>query len=638
MDNLQRLREIRSLKKGLDDVLNAEAIVKHLREITDTGAMAKAGFSLRGISEAQWNAQGRSFVKPLRVGIVSNFVCGEVENYLRFNLLRERIYPEFYIGDFDQYIFELMNEDGGLYAFEPDITLCLLDEHVITDRLSEEWFMDEMQSKLDDVGESLLELFSRFANKSKGVLVLNTIPLSSTVYNGIIDYRSKARLSRVWRAFNMRMLDLSAEHKNIVVLDTEMLLQKNGVRLREARMAAFAKLYMDEPLLAEISAEMRKVAQSLVGKTKKCLVLDCDNTLWGGVIGDDGLQGIVLGDSPEGEAYVALHKTIKRLGKQGIILALNSKNDKPNTDQVFDSHPDTRLRQEDFVVQCVNWEPKHENLQAIATRINIGTDHMVFMDDSEFECNLVKGMMPEVQVIELSGEASEHVEALLDEGWFNTLELTQEDYQRAGLYKSQVARDDFRTAYDSYEDYLRELNITVELFLPDELSLPRVAQLTQRTNQFNLTTWRLSEQEVRQLMDDGDWWVLGIRSTDRFGDNGIVGAIFVQRRHEPSGERVFVVKNFLLSCRVFSRGIETSALREVLAWAQEAGAHKVYGEYIPSAKNAKFENFFTTHGFKAQAGDVDERTIYCHNLNEIAQPVGWIELKTQFLEAARVYA
>lgn len=636
MDGLQRLREIRALKGAWDDLASAEGIIKHLREITDVSAAAKAGYSLRDVSEAQWNAGGRNCVKPVRLGIVSNFVCGEVENYLRFNLLRERIYPEFYVGDFDQYIFELMNEDGGLHQFEPDVTLCLLDEHVVTDRLGDEWLIDEMEAKLHEAADSLRGLFSRYALKAKGVLVLNLIPLSSLTYHGIIDYRSKARLSRAWREFNMRLLDLAAEHKNVVVIDTDMLLQKNSVRLRDARMESYAKIYLDDSLLAEIAAEVRKIAQSIVGNTKKCLVLDCDNTLWGGVIGDDGLEGLVLGGSSEGEAYVAFHKSIKRLARQGIILAVNSKNDKSNTDKVFDSHPDTRLTQDDFVTQCVNWEPKHENLKQIAARINIGADHMVFVDDSDFECNLVKGMMPEVNVIQLNGEASEHVEALLEGGWFNVLELTSEDYQRTSQYKLEVAREDFRAAYDSYEDYLRELDISVELFIPDELSLPRVAQLTQRTNQFNLTTWRLSEQEVQRLIADEDWLIVGIRAADRFGDNGIVGAVFVRRINQADGGLAFSVKNFLLSCRVFSRGIETCALREILVWAREEGAKQVYGEYVLTTKNGKFENFFEFNGFEAIEKNASEPAVYFHSLQEIAAPVGWIDVKSQFLEAEHV--
>ncbi|WP_018014696.1 HAD-IIIC family phosphatase [Teredinibacter turnerae] len=638
MENLQRLREIRSLKKNLTDPANAEAIVKHLREIDEVASMAKAGFSLQSVSLDQWNANGRNFVKPIRIGIVSNFMCGEIENYLRFNLTRECICPEFYLGDFDQYIFELMNENSELQQFNPALTVCLLDEHVVTDRLSDEWFIDEMEAKLTEVSASLCELFSRYASRSSGVLVLNTIPLAALTYQAIIDYRSKARLSRAWREFNNQLLNLAAAHKNIVVLDTELFQQNSSVKLRDVRMASYAKMYMDETLLAEIAAEIRKVVQSVVGKTKKCLVLDCDNTLWGGVIGDDGLEGIVLGDSPEGEAYVAFHRSIKRLAKQGVILAINSKNDKVNTDKVFDSHPDSVLRQDDFVTQSVNWDPKHENLKTIAAQINIGTDHLVFVDDSEFECNLVKGMLPEVHVINLAGEASEFVEAVLAGGWFNTLELTSEDFQRASQYKSQVAREDFRAAYDSYEDYLRELEISVELFVPDEIALPRIAQLTQRTNQFNLTTWRLSESEVQAMMADHDWLVLGIRAADRFGDNGIVGAMFIQRSQQFDGSLAFIVKNVLLSCRVFSRGIETSALREVLLLASEEGASKVYGEYIPSAKNGKFEHFFETHGFEAVDKNSNDTITYVHPLRDLPEAVSWIAIKSHTTETENVYA
>ncbi|MGR9051690.1 MAG: HAD-IIIC family phosphatase [Gammaproteobacteria bacterium] len=636
MDNLQRLRAIRALKGVLNEPSSADEIIEHLRAITDSASAGKAGYSLRGIGADDWNGTAANRVKPLRVGIVGNFICGELENYLRFELLRERICPELYVGDFDQYVFEMMNDDGELNRFAPELTLCLLDEHAVTDRLSAEWLVDELDSKLAETAASLRTLFSDYARKTHGLLVFNTLSLSSSVYDSIIDYRSKVRMSRAWRAFNMQLLELASEHKNIVAIDIDQLLQKPGVRLRDARMAAHAKMYMDDSLLAALAAELRKIAQSLAGKTKKCLVLDCDNTLWGGIIGDDGLEGIALGGSPEGEAYVAFHKTVKRLIKQGIIATVNSKNDKANTDRVFDSHPDTLLKQEDFAAQCVNWEPKHENIKSLAARINIGTEHMVFVDDSAFECTLVKDMMPEVNVVQLTEEAAEHVDALLAGGWFNTLELTGDDYKRAEQYRSEAARENLRAAHSSYEDYLRDLAISVDLFVPDDLSLPRVAQLTQRTNQFNLTTWRLSEPEVRNLIDDERWLLVGIRAADRFGDNGMVGALFVRIADDPDGGFSYVIRNFLLSCRVFSRSIEHCALREILVRAREAGAASVYGEYLPTSKNAKFETFFESAGFVPFERRADGTAVFKHTLQDITAPIDWIEVDSNLLETQSV--
>ena len=636
MDGLQRLRDIRRLKGALDEPASAPAIMAHLREILDNADAASAGFSLRGVSAAQWNGHGRDWVAPLRVGLVSNFVCGEFDNQLRFHFLRERMHAEIYAADFDQYVPELIDAQSGLHRFAPDLTVCLLDEHVLTDRLQPDWLVDEMEACLRAQTDALRGLFAGHAQRCSGLLVLNTIALASVTYAGIIDYRSKARLSRAWRELNIGLLSLAVEHNNIVVIDSETLLQKGAVALRDARMAGHAKMYMDESLLAELALEVRKVAQSIAGKTKKCLVLDCDNTLWGGIVGDDGLDGIALGGSPEGEAYVAFQRVVKRLRKQGVLLALNSKNDKLNTDKVFDSHPDTQLRQQDFVAQCVNWEPKHDNFGAIARRVNIGTAQMVFIDDSHFECALVKGMLPEVTVIQLGTEACEHIDALLAGGWFNTLALTSEDFNRAEQYQIDAERANARATYDSYDDYLRGLAISVELFEPDAWSLPRVAQLTQRTNQFNLSTWRLSEEEVRQLLADGRHTVVAIRAGDRFGDNGIVGAIFVERVALADGALGFVIKNFLLSCRVFSRGIEACALREMLLWARAQGAQQVLGEFILSPKNGQFAHFFLSNGFAALEEGAEGRSVYRHGLLEIGSAVGWIDVNSHFLEVNSV--
>jgi FkbH-like protein len=503
-----------------------------------------------------------------------------------------------HVTDFDSYLFELSDPDSGLYAADPDLALCVLDAQVVVDELPNPWRAADLEAVLDAKVAVLERLAARFAETARGTLVFNTLPLPRSLTAQLVDLRSRARVGAAWREANARLLRLTEEHARVVVLDLDTIREAgtaattNAIAVNDPRLSRYAKVHLSPELLGAYAIEVGHLARHLTGRGRKCLVLDLDGTVWGGILGDDGPEGIEVAQGYRGEAFRAFQRVAGQLAAQGVLLAAVSKNDLDPVRDVLRDHPEMTLREDDFVRVIANWRPKPDNLRELAADLNLGVDSFVFADDSPYECGLVRRELPEVAVVALDTEPALHIEKLLRDGWFDTRELTAEDQARPARYRDELVRRDFLDGFDSIEGYLRELGVTVTLAEVRERDVPRVSQVTLRTNQFNLTGVRLQPDDVRALRVDPNALPLAIHSADRFGDNGLVGAVFV--RHE--GDTVHI-DNFLLSCRVFARGIEQSCLAAVLRNARAAGASAVIGRYRRTAKNAKVADLYLRSGF-----------------------------------------
>jgi FkbH-like protein len=498
--------------------------------------------------------------------------------------------------DFDSYIFQLSDPGSALYGSAADLTLCVLDAHAVFDEVPVTWSPADVAEAFAAKLALTERLVRTFETSGRGTLVLNTLPLPRTFAAQLVDYRSRAVLGAVWREANASLLRLAEQHPAVVVVDLDLLVAE-GIAVEEPRLDVYAKAHLSADLLARYAREIGHLARHVAGRTKKALVLDLDGTVWGGVLGEDGVDGIEVAESYRGEAFRAFQRVAKQLGSQGVLLAVVSKNHQDLVRRALRERQDMTLAEGDFVRVTANWRPKHDNLRELAETLNIGVDSLVFVDDSPQECGLVRAMLPDVAVIHVGGEPALHREALLRDGWFDTRELTAEDRTRVGKYRVEVERKDFLDSFESIHDYLRELKVTVRLADAEERDIPRVSQMTLRTNQFNLTTRRLQQPDVRGLLADPATRVLAIHAADRFGDNGTVGTIFLRRE-----DAVVHIDNFLLSCRVFSRGIEQGALAAVLDHARATGAHEVRGVYRATAKNGVVKDFYPRHGF-VPAGD-----------------------------------
>ncbi|MFD3533731.1 HAD-IIIC family phosphatase [Streptomyces sp. NPDC058664] len=531
------------------------------------------------------------------------------------------------LSDFDRWVFDLVDPDSSLYAAGPALTLCVLDPAVVTDELPVPWRVEDVERVLDEKLALVERAAEVFATASpSGTLVLNTLPLPRELTAQLIDRRARARLGARWREANVRLLRLAVERPGVVTVDIDPLLAE-GVPARDVRQSVYAKAHLSEPLLAGYAREVGQLARQTSGGGKKVLALDLDNTVWGGVLGEVGPEGVETGGSLRGEAFRRFQRVAAQLGSQGVLLAVVSKNDHEPVVKTLREHPGLALREEDLVAIRADWAPKHDNLTALARELNVGVDSVVFVDDSSFECGLVRRELPGVAVVQVDEEPALHVPRLLAEGWFDVRELTDEDRARPVRYRQEQARQDFLDGFDSLDGYLRELDVSVTVApaTPDQYA--RVSQLTLRTNQFNLTTERLQPTGVRALAEDPDASVLAVSSADRFGDNGLVGAVLLRR----AGDSVHI-DNFLLSCRVFSRGIETAVLSAVLREARERGAGQVLASYRRTAKNGKVADFYPRAGFAVvDAGE--DAAAFRHGLDPLPEPADHIRLTARF-EAA----
>lgn len=563
----------------------------------------------------------------LKVAVTGHGTLSELVPSVTAELARHGLLPQITLSGFDSWVFDLSDPAGALYAAEADLVLCVLDPRVVFDEVPVPWRPADVERVLDAKLALLEGLAARFADRSRGTLVLNTLPLPRSFAAQLVDLRSRARLGAAWREANARLLRLMDSHPSTVVLDLDPLLAE-GVPAVDARLSVYAKAHLSGGLLAAYAREVGQLAGHLAGRGRKCLAVDLDGTLWGGVLGDDGVEGIEVADGYRGEAFRDFQRTVKQLASQGVLLAAVSKNDAGPVREALRGHPRMTLREDDFVRIAAGWGPKHRSLEELAADLGLSTDSLVFVDDSPYECGLVRRELPGVAVVPLDGEPALHAQRLLRDSWFTVRELTGEDRARTALYREEAERRDFLRGFESVGDYLRELDISVTLSAvsrPAEVA--RVAQLTLRTNQFNLTARRMQAAEVGALVDDPAALPVAVHASDRFGDNGLVGAAFLRRE----GARLHL-DNLLLSCRVFSRGIEQACLSSVLRYARDSGAAEVVGTYRPSARNGKVAGFYPDAGFarvtpsaRAAPGD-GSALVFRHDLAHIPEPPEHIDL------------
>lgn len=541
---------------------------------------------------------------------------------LTAELARHRMMLRPHVLDFSSYVLDLADSTRPLHALGADVVLCVLDPMVIIDELPTPWRVQHVEQILDDKVRLLDGVAARFSTNSRATLVLNTVPLPRRFTSQLVDHRSRSLLGAAWREANARLLRLSTQHPTLVVLDLDPLVEAGGAAV-DIRLSQYTKCHLSTELLADYAREVGHLVRHLTGQTKKALLLDLDGTVWGGVLAEDGPEGIEVAGSYRGEAFRAFQRTVKQLTSQGILLATVTKNDLEPVRTVLAEHPEMTLREDDFVRVTANWRPKPSSIKETAEALNLNVDSFVFVDDSAFECGLVRHELPQVATVQLDDEPALHGHRLLQDGWFDTRELTAEDSKRPARYRAETARNDFLQTCDSIQDYLRVLRVRVHLGTVREQEVGRVSQITLRTNQFNLTMTRLQPADVQALLADPTAQVLTIHSGDRFGDNGLVGAVFLRR-----SANAVRIDNFLLSCRVFSRGIEQACLHKILCRAKSAGISVVQGVYRPTAKNAGVKDFYPRHGFREIANG--DQFTFQHDLTEIFPPPDHVELTMNF--------
>jgi FkbH-like protein len=388
------------------------------------------------------------------------------------------------------------------------------------------------------------------------------------------------------------------------------------------------------PLYGE---HLARILAAVRGLSHKCLVLDLDNTLWGGVIGDDGLAGIQLGQgSALGEAFQAFQRYVKALKDRGIILAVCSKNDEANALEPFLKHPEMVLKREDISAFVANWENKATNLEHIAKQLNIGLDALVFFDDNPVERGLVRALTPAVAVPEVPEDPAYYIRCLTSASYFEAVSFSSDDFQRTAQYLSNQQRQALQSTAHSIEGYLEQLQMEMVVAPIDEVTLPRATQLINKSNQFNLTTRRYTQAQVQDLAADPNTVDLQIRLKDSFGDNGLISVVLAKPMIN-SGETVLHIDTWLMSCRVLGRQVEQAVLNVLVEQAYQRGYSILQGEYLQTAKNEMVRDHYQRLGFENIATAVMDdkvRSLWRLNLNH------YVPLKTHIQTTApqTVYA
>ncbi len=551
----------------------------------------------------QGSAVSDGGTRPVRLAVLGSSTMDHLLPAIRVGGLRRSIAIETFAADYGNYLQALIDPASPLARFQPTDVLFALDQrHLLgaprsdCDQAAADAAVERTASRVRDLWRLVRERLGA------GVIQQTVLPVFPSLI-GSNEHRLPGSPQQLTARLNQRLRTL-ADADGVTMLAIDARAAQDGIdawhdpvlwhRAKQEVSPAAAPVYGD--LVARLLAAGQ-------GRSAKCLVLDLDNTLWSGVIGDDGMEGIVLGQgSALGEAHVAFQEYARELSRRGVILAVCSKNDEANALRPFDSHPDMLLRRSDIASFVANWQDKAANLRRIAGELAIGIDALVFVDDNPFEREIVRRELPMVAVPELPEDPALWPRCLADAGYFEAVQVTAADISRSHQYQTNLQRESLKASATDMDGYLRSLDMELRWDRFDAIGLQRIVQLINKTNQFNLMTHRYDEGEVRAIMAEPRSITLQLRLLDRFGDNGIIGLII--GRMEDGGSDM-VVDTWLMSCRVLGRQVEQASLNLLAEQARLAGAAHLIGQYRPTPRNDMVREHYPRLGFMPAVDQAD---------------------------------
>ena len=428
----------------------------------------------------------------------------------------------------------------------------------------------------------------------KKIIYFNYPEIEDSVFG---SYATKVTSSFSYqvRKLNFELMNLAQKYPNLFICDIAGLQNKFGRDVMFApNVYVSTEMVLSVEILPYVASRVMDIVCAIKGQLKKCLILDLDNTVWGGIIGDDGLEGIQLGHGfGIGKAFTEFQMWIKKLKQRGIIICIASKNNEETAKEPFEKHPDMILKLEDIAVFQANWETKVDNIRTIQRILNIGFDSMVFLDDNPFERNMVRENIPDITVPELPEDPGDFLEYLYSLNLFETVSYSDEDKDRTKQYQVEAKRVSLSKTFNNEADFLKSLNMVSTVSGFTKFNTPRVAQLSQRSNQFNLRTIRYTEADIAAMADNPNLIDLSFTLEDKFGDNGLIAVVIMKKQEQ---EALFI-DTWLMSCRVLKRGMENFTLNIMVEKAKAAGYKKIIGEYLPTPKNKMVENHYIKLGF-----------------------------------------
>jgi FkbH-like protein len=541
--------------------------------------------------------------RTTRIAVLGSVTIHQITEFLDLYLQAGGVRALFYEADYGTINQEFLDPASGLREFRPDfVVICtswrdLKSEPTLTDS------REEVSRKVRDEVSSWSTLWQLAREELHCQVIQSNFAAPPWRTLGNLDASHPGGFSRFVSLVNQALAD--AAPLEVTIHDVDRLAADFGrCKWGDERFFFQAKLPCSPECLVDYAHSLAALILAHLGVARKCLVLDLDNTLWGGVIGDDGLGGIRLGQGePESEAFEAFQRYVKSLGERGVMLAVCSKNDEKIAREVFEKHPEMVLRLEDISCFIANWDDKPANLARISKQLNIGLNSLVFFDDNPAERSIVRRLQPDVAVPEVPDDPAYRIQALERHRYFEALTISGEDLKRKDFYRANSEREALESSTGSLDDFLRSLAMQARIEPVRAINVERTVQLINRSNQFNLTTRRYTNADVIEFTTSPNWITCTISLLDRFGDNGLISVLLAGVESDS-----LVIDTWLMSCRVLKRGVEALLLNHLVALALERGLRRLVGEYFPTAKNALVREHYRTLGFIQVGGEVGGNT------------------------------
>lgn len=493
--------------------------------------------------------------------------------------------------EFNQIEQQVMDPTSYLHCFGADYTIVFQSTHKLLEKHS-------MMSSLEQstLADERLNFIQTLCNSISGRIIYYNYPeIEDTIFG---SYANKISSSFTYqlRKLNFELMNLAQHNPNLFICDIAGLQNKFGRNMMfTTNVYVNTEMVLSLDILPHVASRTMDIVRAAEGQIKKCLILDLDNTIWGGLVGDDGWENIQVGHGLGiGKAFTEFQQWIKKLRERGIIIAVCSKNDEDKAKEPFEKNPEMVLKLDDIAVFVANWNNKADNILAIQRILNIGFDSMVFLDDNPFERNMVRENIPEITVPELPDDPSEYLEFLYSLNLFETVSYSNADTDRTKQYQVEAQRVSIQNNFTNESDFLKSLDMISAVNSFNTFSIPRVAQLSQRSNQFNLRTTRYTEAEIEALSKNKQYVDLSFTLVDKFGDNGLI-CVVILKKQDP--ETLFI-DTWFMSCRVLKRGMENFTLNTIVAYAKTNGFKHIIGEYLPTTKNKMVEEHYPNLGFQ----------------------------------------
>ncbi len=551
-----------------------------------------------------------------KLAVIGNCATQHIATAIKGEAFLRGLFIDVFDADYDQIDAQTMDSGSELYSFAPNAVLLVM----CTEKLYEGFCstpVEKRPSFADDTIARIRMYWTLISEKLQTSILQFSFAYLNDSSMGNYALREPCSFSYQLSRLNFLLCQSAAENKGVYLVDINAIQSRLGTsHFKDDKLYYVATMPFSLEALPHLAEQTVNMITALRGSIKKCVIVDLDNTLWGGVIGDDGLDGIEIGELGTGHAFSEFQLYLKELKKRGIILAVCSKNNEDTAKLPFEKHPEMVLRLDDFALFVANWQDKASNIRFIQQTLNIGMDSIVFLDDNPFERGVVRSLIPDITVPELPDDPALYLSYIRSLDLFETASFSSADADRTEQYRQEADRSALVAKFTSYDEYLRALEMSAQAAPFDKFHYPRIAQLTQRSNQFNLRTVRYTESEIESVANDDNHITRYYCLHDKYGDYGLISVVIMDKREDSS----LFISEWLMSCRVLKRGMEEFIVNDIIRTASQCGCTKVIGEYIPSPKNAMVADLYERMGFEKCGGyyiaDVSTYKMHKTNITE----------------------